>query len=135
MVLRSSSEFRLGPNKAMRLWPGSGRSGSFDLLHCGRFCRQCQFRFALIFRVYESDVGQADKREDMAQIRFLKIELSSRSTRFVRSTTRSEHVHFLAGQQSFRSGFSERKRLAEAHNLVKPGLEPSRDREVVHWIA
>jgi hypothetical protein len=127
--------FRIGPNKASRRRPESDRNSGVNLFHCGRFCCQRQLRFALIFRVYESDLGQADKCQNVAQIRFLKIELRVWRSGRVSAAARCEHVHFLAGQEFFRPGFCIRKRLAEAHNLVQPSLEPRRNREVMHGIA
>ena len=51
------------------------------------------------------------------------------------AATGSEHISFLARQESLWSGFSVRKRLAKTHNLVKPSLEPRGDRKVVHRVA
>ena len=113
----------------------SDRYGRFDPLDCGGFSCYGQIRFGLIFRVYESDVGQADKTEDVAQVRFLKIELCIWRAGRIGAATRSEHISFLARQESFWSGFSVRKRLAKTHNLVQPSLEPRGDRKVVHRVA
>src|SRR6266487_3006783 len=120
----SISVFKLRLNKTLRsprAW--SDRNRSFDPLDCGCLGSYRQIRFSLIFGVYESDVGQPDKPENVTQVRLLKIELCIRRAGRIGAASRSDHINLLARHESFWSGFSVRNRLAKTHNLVKPSLE------------